>query len=627
MNLSTKAIVRIEEISRSLEAEYEFEKESALLQIQNIPLSVLKETGKCQYPVMIKHTSYDRAEYLVVEIIFTNTQTSNRFHQGRKARIFTTNDNSLFIEGSINKAGNDFIMLSTRLDDEPDWLSEGKIGVYLLHDDFTFRESIKAMKVLAKAEQKETLKMIERLYGEEKCEEEIITDKELTLAEGLNESQAKAVNGILNARHLFLVHGPPGTGKSTTVAVAIQEAVKKNVQILFCAPSNTAVDVMTEKLMERGLKVIRIGNAEKISDKTIKASLDYQAQDTEEYKLSKTLRKKAQELHKMAGKYKRVFGKEEREHRNLLYTEAKKMTVEADEMEEKAERFLLQDAQVICSTPALSNSGLLQNMNFEVLFFDEAGQATDSLIWIPLLKSKKIIMAGDHKQLGPTIKSEEARKARAETSLFESLMIKGASSTLLDVQYRMNEKIMNFSNNKFYKGKLKSHITVKEHTLNANDQSPFCFIDTAGAGYNEENDDKSTSIKNKEEAIYLINYLKKLVESTKENFSIGIISPYLAQMNELKQLVKENSIENVQVSTVDGFQGQEKDLILISCVRSNSIGEIGFLRDYKRMNVALTRARKKLVVIGDSATLGSDKFYIDMMGYAESVGGYGTIWE
>lgn len=629
MELSFPTQKHLQQLQKALQAEYDWEKEEAVAATQKIPLHVLQETGKCLFPVMVKRTEYNRAEYLVIEIEKNPLQQaqSHLFGTGKKVRVFSKNTNEeLFADGTISKAGQQTITVTTRLDDEPEWIDKGKIGLYLLHDDFTYREALKALDTLQHKPPKHTIQLLEMLYGDTEVKDNANgsgTDDITTL----NEVQNKAVNDILKAEKLFVLHGPPGTGKSTTLAHAIQQTLKREKQVLYCAPSNTAVDVMTEKLMEMGVEVLRIGNPVKISPSTLHASLEYRFTHHEQFRLMKELRKKSDELHTMAGKYKRTFGHEEREHRKLMYSEAKKMSREVYEMEEQIERYLVDSAQVICCTPAMSNDGLLESREFPVLFFDEATQATEPIFWIPALKAKKVIMAGDHLQLGPTVKSDTAKKLGLEHSVFEKAIQRGLKGVMLQEQYRMHEKIMRFPAQKFYANALSAHASVAQRTLGSKTgfDQPFLFIDTAGSGYSEEQDEKSLSIRNPEEAQFVINFLNLLLDQVGQHHSVGIITPYSAQVKYFQELV--DAEKGIQISTVDGFQGQEKDIIIISCVRSNETGEIGFLQDTRRMNVALTRARKKLVVVGDSATLGSHAFYQDLLSYAEEVEGYTTIWE
>lgn len=626
MNFSEKTLAHIEVLKKALDAEYEHEKLEAVDQIKQIPLRILQEQGKCWFPVMIKRVEYNKAEYVVVEIERPNeTNQSHKFSTGKKVRVLSKQDENFFFEGVVFKSGQHSLKISTHLNEPPDWLNEGKIGIYVLHDDFTFKEARNALKELSNEKNKDTRVLAELFYGDEVALKSIVLKSKYEL-KNLNEIQNKAVHFIEDTERIFLLHGPPGTGKSTTLANAIQQLLKGEKQILFTAPSNTAVDVMTEKLMELGIKVLRIGNPVKISRNTISASMEYQYLHNENFKVIKDLKKKSDELHKMAGKYKRVFGYEEREHRKLIYTEAKKMGKEAFEMEDQIEKFIIDEAQVICCTPAMVNDGYLREKKFNYLFFDEATQATEPVFWIPALKAKKIILAGDHLQLGPTVKSEEGKKLGLEKSIFEIGIEKMLPSIMLSVQYRMHKNIMQFSNQQFYKNGLVADIGNSERTLDTNEEwaKPVLFIDTAGCGFEDELDPKSLSVRNIEEANFCAKYLRYMIEHAGKINSIGLIAPYSAQVTYLKE--KLNDLDNVQVSTVDGFQGQEKDIILISCVRSNVDSEIGFLKDLRRLNVALTRARKKLIVVGDSATLASNTVYKDLIEYCEGIDSYSSVW-
>jgi ATP-dependent RNA/DNA helicase IGHMBP2 len=627
MNFSEKTLAHIEVLKKALNAEYEHEKHEAVDQIKQVPLRVLQEQGKCWFPVMIKRVEYNKAEYVVVEIERPNeTNQSHKFSTGKKVRVFSKQDETFFFEGNVFKSGQHSLKISTHLNEPPDWLSEGKIGIYVLHDDFTFREARNALNDLANDKNKDARNLAELFYGDEAELKSIVFKSKETIPV-LNEIQNQAVSQIQETDSVFLLHGPPGTGKSTTLANAIQQLLKDEKQILFTAPSNTAVDVMTEKLMEMSINVLRIGNPVKISRNTIAASLEFKFLKSENFKLIKDLKRKSDELHKMAGKYKRVFGIEERKQRQLIYSEAKKMGKEAFEMEDQIEKFIIDDAQVICCTPAMVNDGYLKEKKFNYLFFDEATQATQPVFWIAALKAKKIILAGDHLQLGPTVKSDEGKKLGLATSIFETGVKKKLPSIMLSVQYRMHNHIMQFSNQQFYKNGLVAHEKIANRVLEAHEDwtKPIIFIDTAGCGFEDEVDPKSLSVRNIEEANFCAKYLRLLIEHTGKINSIGVIAPYSAQVTYLKD--KLNDLENIQVSTVDGFQGQEKDIILISCVRSNAEGEIGFLKDMRRLNVALTRARKKLIVVGDSATLASNKFYKDLIEYCEGIDSYSSVWD
>ena len=346
----------------------------------------------------------------------------------------------------------------------------------------------------------------------------------------------------------------------------------------------------------------------------------------------------------MAGKYKRSFGKEEREQRQLLYIEARKILSEARVLEDYILYEQFDKAQVIACTPVVAASRMMRDKQFSTVFIDEAAQALEPLCWIPITRSQKVVFAGDHFQLPPTVKSMRAETAGLKQTLFERCMSIEKVSVLLNTQYRMHQSIMGFSNQQFYKNQVVADVSVKDTLLSFDPDdyllcTAFDFIDTAGCGFSEITNPESLSTANPEEAGLLIKHLTLVLEnyqntSQKESngISIGIVSPYKEQVMYLTNLVANNPYlqtfaSSIAIKTIDGFQGQERDIIYISLVRSNDQGEIGFLADTRRMNVALTRAKKKLVVIGDSATLGNHGFYKKFLDYAESVGGYKSAWE
>lgn len=339
----------------------------------------------------------------------------------------------------------------------------------------------------------------------------------------------------------------------------------------------------------------------------------------------------------MGGKYKRSFGREEAEQRKLIMQEAKNLNKEARELENYLVDKVMENAQVVACTLIGSTSDYLRDRKFKTVVIDEAGQGIEPALWVPILKAEKVILAGDPFQLPPTVKSREAEKLGLTTTLLEKVIKRHKRIDLLRTQYRMNELIMNFSNKKFYGNQLEAFEGVKHHKLEGSEQVVE-FIDTAGCGFEEQPGQSSDSLCNPGE----IDIIKKHLEMMPDgDYSIGIISPYRAQVELLSdefpshiskhddRHIKrpEHKYADITVNTVDSFQGQERDVIYISLVRSNETGEIGFLKDYRRMNVAMTRARKKLVIIGDSATLGNDKFYADLLEYCDSIQAYKTAWE
>ena len=458
----------------------------------------------------------------------------------------------------------------------------------------------------------------------------------------LNFSQNKAVRHILAANDIAVVHGPPGTGKTTTIVQAIRLVLQTEKQILVCAPTNTAVDLITEKLIEQGVNVLRVGHPARVNENLIKATIDGQVQHHANYKDIKNLRRNAEEYFKMAGKYKRVFGKEDAQQRTLYYTEAKNCIKESRLLEDYIVNSLFENAQVICCTPVASSNKALAKKTFNTLFFDEASQALEAISWIPLLKCKRVIFSGDHFQLPPVVKSIKAKQEGLDNTMLDRLTKYENVSSLLTRQYRMHQHIMQFSNAYFYKNELEADATVKETLLSLNEDFdllnlPISLIDTAGCSFDEFQNPETLSMSNKGEADLLFKHLELLLQqyqfsNSTQKISIGIISPYKEQIELLieKLLAFDYSnypVSELAVKTIDGFQGEERDIIYISLVRSNINSEIGFLSDIRRMNVALTRAKKKLVVIMDTATIGNQPFYKAFIEYCESHNYYKSAWE
>ncbi|MCB0762524.1 MAG: AAA family ATPase [Flavobacteriales bacterium] len=503
-------------------------------------------------------------------------------------------------------------------DEVPDWEDERRLGVNLLFDLRTFEQGEYALQQVLNAEKG-------RLYHLRECAQGNINagvnPNHMVELPHLNTSQNTAVNHILSSENIAVVHGPPGTGKTTTIAAAISQLVKKEGRVLACAPSNAAIDHLAFKLIESGLNVVRIGNVPKIHAKVLESTLDMQIRDHKDFPEIKNYKKRAEEFRKMAYQYKRNFGKAEREQRSALFKEASNLRQEARKLEDYIVKDTLAQAQVVVCTLVGANHFHLKDQEFKTAVIDEAGQALEPLCWIPALKAEKIVLSGDPLQLPPTVKSMEAEKAGLSKTLLERVNVLPGIPTLLDTQYRMHNAIMHYSNHHFYDGKLQAHESVATRLIRE-DELPVEFVDTAGCGFMEKIGEASLSRYNPEEAQLLGRHLEQ--SNYPPAASIGVITPYREQLRELQELLQSNQVE---VNTVDSFQGQEKDIVYISLVRSNENGEIGFLKDYRRMNVALTRARMKLVVIGDSATIGQDSFYSAFIDYCEQNGYYRSAWE
>ena len=576
-----------------------------------------KENGVTWYPIVIANIEIGHGEYLSIDI------------------------DDQAINGIIKVINPNKIRLSLSIDELPDWCEDGKLGINLLFDESSYREMDIAMDKVINASNNRLAILRDVIYGLKlPAFDKIVESFKIT---GLNNSQNTAVQKIIAAKDIAIVHGPPGTGKTTTLVQAICETLKIEKQVLVCSSSNIAVDLLTEKLHREGINVLRLGNPARISEEVWMNTLDVKMSAHESYKKLKKYRKNAEEYFRMAGKYKRTFGREEREQRQLFYMEARKILNEARVLEDYIFHEQFEKAQVIACTPVVSSGKMMRDKHFTTVFIDEAAQALEPMCWIPITRSNRVIFAGDHFQLPPTVKSKSAEVQGLKETLFEHCMHLDNVSVMLNIQYRMHEHIMNFSNKNFYNNNLIADESVKSTVLSFDKNeillnTPLDFIDTAGIGYNEIINPESLSIANPEEAQLLIKHLKLLlVQYSQSNkavnqISVGIISPYKEQVQYLTTQIAldpyfDNYRSQIAIKTVDGFQGQERDVIYISLVRSNDMKEIGFLNDIRRMNVALTRAKKKLVVIGDSATLANHIFYKNFLDYTESIGAYKSVWE
>jgi predicted DNA helicase len=386
------------------------------------------------------------------------------------------------------------------------------------------------------------------------------------------------------------------------------------------------VDVMTERLAHAGVNTVRIGNPAKITDENLKHCLDLQIKNHPEYSFVKELLKRADEFYRMANKYQRNFGRDEREQRKAIVKEAKSLKSQAEQHRQHIQQKLINNQSVITCTPVVTKHKELQGKIFDTVIFDEAGQSMEAMTWIAMMKAKKVILAGDHLQLPPTVKSDQAKQLGLSISLLEKLSSKKYLSEMLTVQYRMHHSIVEYPSNYFYEGKLQSYHANANHRI---DESPVIqFIDTASTGYEEELIAGTHGIVNTQEADMLLKIVQENYIKNKSKHSIGIISPYRQQVNYITEKLIENKMkEGISVQTVDGFQGAEKDVIFISLVRSNEKNDIGFLKDLRRMNVAVTRARKKLVILGDSSTISNHDFYKGFIEFVESIGGYHSAYE
>lgn len=623
-------------LQQALQLEKEEDRKTYEQLLENVSVTQRREAGLTWFPIAIRDTELGRGDYLTVEI--ERTAHQDILHQlrfGMTAALFSNHDaKSDRVSGTVSHISGNKLKLTLRTDELPDWSRNGKLGVDAVFDEASYAEMEAALKTAATLSDKKESALLQVLTGVKKA---TFSNAHVALYKSsLNPFQQEAVQKIITANELAIVHGPPGTGKTTTLVQAIQVLwQQEHKKLLVVAPSNAAVDLLSEKLSDAGLNVVRVGNPARVNERQLALTLDSNVAAHPQAKEIKRLKKRATEYRDLAHKYKRSFGAAEREQRKALFAEARSIRNEIEKTEQYMVDDVLAKAEVITATLVGANHYTVRHLAFHTVVIDEAGQALEPACWIPILKAQKVVMAGDHQQLPPTIKSGEAAKTLSRTLLEKCVALHPEAVVLLEEQYRMHETIAQFSSGEFYGGKLKAHPSVAHHVLFPGD-APLLFIDTAGCGFDEKQE--GTRLSNGEEAHFLVTQLTHFVNElnafyTAENFpTIAVISPYRRQVEALKESISalphlQEIKTSISVNTIDSFQGQERDAVYISMTRSNADNAIGFLSEVRRMNVAMTRARKKLVVIGDSATLSQFPFYAHFIAYAEKNNAYKSAWE
>ncbi len=553
--------------------------------------------------------------------------------------------------GTVTEITNYSISIS--FDNKPHGFVFGNnLRIDLYVNDVTFQRMLDALKSLKNPD--DDLRFLRNIILA-KENPTIEEDESLNFCnQNLNQSQRNAVSKAVGSTGIFLIHGPPGTGKTTTLIEVIEQHIENGESVLATADSNIAVDNLVDFLVDRGRSVVRVGHPARVNKSLKEYTLDYLVQEKEEYKKSQRLWDEVsrldneQEKHTFpSGRWRRGLSdkaikdlaKKNKGSRGIPPKKIKSMSKwldiqekinnkveKAKKLEDKAINKILNQVDVICATNSTSGSELLNKKDFDVVVIDEATQATEPSCLIPITLGSKVIMAGDHKQLPPTILNQEAKKRGLNETLFERLLgLHGDYiKSFLDIQYRMNKKIMNFPNKEFYDNNLTAADSVKNHVIDnllienefKSGSEAIVFYDTLGR-FKEKTRKGSTSKINPGEANIVIELVNNALNSDLDPEAIGLISPYDDQIDLLNKKLDK---ENLEIETVDGFQGREKELIILSLVRSNKNNELGFLKDYRRLNVSLTRARRKLIIIGDSKTLGSDNKYSKLMNYIEDTG-------
>ena len=541
-------------------------------------------------------------------------------------------DDGESLAGVVSKRKRDFIQLSVR--ELPDGES---FRIDLAADEITRKRCLSAIETARNSRgrlghvRKILLGETEPRFG--KLPE---IDWQPEISGQLNESQQAAIQFALSAEDIAIIHGPPGTGKTTTLVELIVQAVKRGDKVLACAPSNTAVDNLLAKLDQRGQKPVRLGHPARVAEALQSRTLDSLVAHDANMRIAKEMMREAEELFRKIDRYTRA--RPDPGARREMRREAKELRNSARMMERQAVSHVLNRASIVCSTTTVDD-GLLGDRWFDLLVIDEACQSTEPPCWIPVCRCDKVILAGDHCQLPPTVISQAAAKEGFSLSLMERQiqLHEDRVTRMLDVQYRMHDQIMNFSSDQFYDGALTGDASVAGHLLShkysgegiGEFDTPLTFVDTAGAGWVEELEPDGQSRRNPQEADFVIREAERMKQAGIPLSDIAIIVPYAAQVRLVREKANEvfGSEHRLEVDTVDGFQGREKEAVLISLVRSNDSCEIGFLADERRMNVAMTRARRRLFVIGDSATIGGNEFYQQLLGYFEQANSYRSIWE
>lgn len=600
-------IIDLQQQQLLLRMEYEHEKEEFKRQTETMGVARKVKRGLCWYPASPGRSYYNSLNQLVIDITRTeNKEIEHSFEFGRPVCFFRQS-----FDGKVNYMN--FIATVSYADDERmvvvlpsagallELQTEEVLGVQLYFDETSYRAMFEALEDTIRAKGNRLAELRDTLLGTQKPGFRELYPVRFPW---LNSTQETAVNKVLCTRDVAIVHGPPGTGKTTTLVEAIYETLHREPQVLVCAQSNTAVDWICEKLVDRGVPVLRIGNPTRVNDKMLSFTYERRFENHPSYPELWGIRKSIRE---MGSRMSRLRDR-------------------ATELEILINADLFDSARVIASTLVSSNHRLLNGRRFPTLFIDEAAQALEAACWIAIRKADRVILAGDHCQLPPTIKCIEAARGGLDHTLMEKVVQQKPSAvSLLKVQYRMHEAIMRFPSEWFYNGELEAAPEVRNRGILDFD-TPMNWIDTSEMDFHEEFVGESFGRINKQEANLLLQELEAYISRIgkarilDESIDFGLISPYKAQVQYLRSKIRGSSFLRpfrslITVNTVDGFQGQERDVVFISLVRANEDGQIGFLNDLRRMNVAITRARMKLVILGDATTLTKHVFYRKLIQY------------
>ncbi len=619
---TTSPILALQQQRLLLEMEYAVEKETFRRQTETMGIKRSVKRGDCWFPITVGRSYYNSLNQFVTEFSRSeDTDIEHNFEYGKPVCFFTSDINGQLkyfnFTGVVSFVDGDRMVVSVSDNGTVMELTNAKsLGVQLFFDETSYKLMFDAVDRVIKSRGNRLAYLRDLFYGHQPAEKFTFSPIRFPW---LNKTQEQAVNEVLWAKDVAVVHGPPGTGKTTTLVEAIYETLRRENQVLVCAQSNMAVDWISEKLVDRGLNVLRIGNPTRVNDKMLSFTYERRFEAHPDYTQLWSIRKAMRELR--AGK---KHGGE------AFHQKMERLKDRATELEIKINAELFDEARVIACTLTGSASRVLERMKFGTLFIDEAAQALEAACWIPIRKVTRVIFAGDHCQLPPTVKSIAALRAGLDKTLMERIVEnKPEAVSLLKVQYRMNDEIMRFSSDYFYHGEVESAPQIKYRSILDFD-TPMDWVDTSDMDFKEEYVGESFGRINKPEAeltlAVLRDYFTKIGKQRvlDERLDVGIISPYRAQVQLMRRMVRKDEFfkpyrQLISVNTVDGFQGQERDIVIISLVRANDDGQIGFLKDLRRMNVAITRAKMKLIIIGDSSTMTHHPFYKRLYEYIDNL--------
>ena len=595
---------------------------------QNKSLKEKRKQGLAIYPIEYEIEPYPIEGKILLNISSKESkEISLEFENGITVKLYDLKDEKKMIYGVIQSIMSNYLQVLFSLEELPEWFENSPLVLEIYYNESTYQEMERVLNILKSPKFEFTKRLIKIFTGKF---EPSFQKKISSSVSHFNHSQNEALKNLLNAEDFCLIQGPPGTGKTEVILECIKHLLNSEKKILLTAPSNTAVDLLTKKCKEKGLNVVRIGNPARVSSKLLETGLDFLVQTHPDFQNVLNWREESKKLLQKANKYKRNFTKENKQERKIQIQEARELSKLAQKEVEKITKQVLEKAQVITCTLSNLFREIFRELEFQTVIVDESSQAIEPLLWFAVLKTrKKVFLSGDPQQLSPTT---FAFNSPFQNTLFEKLLNlypNPPMNNFLNIQYRMSPDILEFSNIEFYNRKIKSYKQSSQNLISISQGKRVVFIDTCGADMYETWEEEIQSYFNEGE----IQILLKIYEQElclNSQISLGILSPYSAQTYKLKQsfyqyLTKQNL--NLEINTIDSFQGSEREVIFLSLVRSNENGEIGFLNDYRRMNVALTRAKENLLIVGDSQTISVSPFYTRMLEYIHKSGKIFSAWE